>query len=67
MDQIRSLSQLLEYAKKIGAEKGPKTEAGVREVELSDAALGALSEQRAAVPEGEHVKNPEPFQVELFG
>ena len=24
MDQIRSLSQLLEYAKKIGAEKGPK-------------------------------------------
>ena len=24
MEQIRSLSQLLEYAKKIGAEKGPK-------------------------------------------
>lgn len=46
-----------------GAEKGPKTEAGVREVELSDEALLALSEQRAVCPNGEHVwRNPRTAQ-----
>jgi phosphate butyryltransferase len=46
MEQIRSLSQLLEYAKKIGAEKGPKK---VSVAMAEDAGLlSAIEEARVA-------------------
>ena len=46
MEQIRTLSALLEYAKKIGKEQGPKT---VSVAMAEDAGLiSALEEARAA-------------------